>query len=84
MRIFWKRSSYTPGKGQYFGGCLHYRAQRPTREERTSDQHDAYSISAWLSRADQDGSLATFLNPSLTPPERTIARVEGWILGVLT
>ena len=23
-----------------------------------------------------------FLNPSLTAPERTTARVEGWILGV--
>jgi hypothetical protein len=25
------------------------------REERTSDQHDAYSVAAWLSRADRDG-----------------------------
>ncbi len=52
------------------------------REGRTSDQHDAYSIAAWLSRADRDGSLAGFLKPALTPPERTTARVEGWILGV--
>ncbi len=52
------------------------------RKERTSDQHDAYSIAAWLSRADQDGSLAAFLNPSLTASERTMAQVEGWILGV--
>ncbi len=52
------------------------------REERTSDQHDAYSIAAWLSHADRDGSLATFLNPSLTASERTMAQVEGWILGV--
>ncbi len=49
---------------------------------RTGDQHDAYSIAAWLSRADRDGRLAAFLNPSLTPPERTTAQVEGWILGV--
>ncbi len=52
------------------------------REGRTGDQHDAYSIAAWLSRADPDGRLAAFLNPSLTPPERTTAQVEGWILGV--
>ena len=52
------------------------------REGRTSDQHDAYSIAAWLSRADRDGSLAAFLKPNLTPPERTVAQVEGWILGV--
>ena len=52
------------------------------RADRTGDQHDAYSIAAWLSRADQDGSLATFLKPNLTPPERAVAQVEGWILGV--
>ena len=52
------------------------------REGRTSDQHDAYSIAAWLSRADRDGSLAAFLNPNLTPSERTMAQAEGWILGV--
>jgi hypothetical protein len=51
-------------------------------EDRTSDQHDAYSIAAWFSRADRDGSLAAFLKPNLTPPERTVAQVEGWILGV--
>ena len=52
------------------------------REGRTGDQHDAYSIAAWLSRADQDGCLAAFLKPDLTPPDRTLAQVEGWILGV--
>lgn len=51
-------------------------------EGRTGDQHDAFSIAAWLSRADRDGSLAAFLNPDLSPPERALARVEGWILGV--
>ena len=51
-------------------------------EGRTGDQHDAFSIAAWLSRADRDGSLSTFLKPNLTPPERTLAQVEGWILGV--
>lgn len=32
--------------------------------------------------ADRDGSLAAFLKPELTPPERALAKVEGWILGV--
>ena len=49
---------------------------------RTSDQHDAYSVAAWLRDADHDGRLDQFLNPELTPPERTVAGVEGWILGV--
>lgn len=52
------------------------------KEDRTGDQHDAYSVAAWLSRADKDGTLRSYLEPDLTPPERTIAQVEGWILGV--
>jgi hypothetical protein len=51
-------------------------------EDRTQDQHDAFSIAAFLSHADRDGSLDKMLSPSLTPPQRTIAGVEGWILGV--
>ncbi len=52
------------------------------KEDRTNDQHDAFSIAAFLSRADRDGSLAALLQPDLTPPERNVAQVEGWILGV--
>ena len=51
------------------------------REDRTPDQHDAFSIAARLSRTDSDGSLTSMLNPGLTPPEQAVARVEGWILG---
>jgi hypothetical protein len=51
-------------------------------EGRTGDQHDAYSIAVWLRQADHDGSLAAFLKPVLTPSERTVAHVEGWMLGV--
>jgi hypothetical protein len=52
------------------------------REDRDGHQQDAYSVAAWLRHSDMDGSLATFLSPSLTPSEQTTARVEGWILGV--
>jgi hypothetical protein len=31
----------------------------------------------------RDGSLPKFLNPSLLTGERAVARVEGWILGVM-
>jgi hypothetical protein len=41
-----------------------------------------YCIAAWLSRADQNGSLSALLKPNLAPPERAVAQVEGWILGV--
>ena len=52
------------------------------REGRTVDQHDAYSVAAWMRRSDLDGTLAGFLDPSLTPTERTVAQIEGWILGI--
>jgi len=52
------------------------------RGDRTADQHDAYSVAAWLRRADLDGSLAEFFEPSLTATERTRAQLEGWILGM--
>lgn len=52
------------------------------RQGRTPDQHDAYAIAAWMQSTDRDGRLAPFLKPDLSPPERTVAEVEGWILGV--
>lgn len=52
------------------------------RNDRTADQHDAYSAAEWLRRADRNGTLDEFLHPSLKPGERTVAEVEGWILDV--
>jgi hypothetical protein len=57
-------------------------SRRFVREARDEHQHDAFSIAAWLSHADRNGSLTTFLNPNLTLPERELAQIEGWILGV--
>lgn len=54
------------------------------RENRTSDQHDAWSIAEWMRRNDRNGHLAAFLEPGLIPPERTIAEIEGWILGTVS
>jgi hypothetical protein len=53
------------------------------QEDRTADQHDAYCVAAWLRQTDAGGRLADFMNPPLAPGERTVARVEGWILGVM-
>ena len=53
------------------------------RDDRTPDQHDAYSVAAWLQRADREGQLPALFAPSLTPAERLVADVEGWILGVM-
>lgn len=48
----------------------------------TSDQHDAFTIAAWLARTDQWGTLRAYLNPELSPEECNLAKVEGWIIGV--
>ena len=52
------------------------------QENRTPDQHDAYTVATWLQQSDRDGQLRAALQPALTPVERTLARVEGWIIGV--
>jgi hypothetical protein len=47
-------------------------------------QQDGFAIARALDRADSSGLLAGWLKPPLTPGERAIAEVEGWILGVDT
>jgi hypothetical protein len=51
-------------------------------EGRNPDQQDAYAAAEWMRRADGDGSLAAFLDPNLEPHVRTVAEIEGWILGI--
>jgi hypothetical protein len=52
------------------------------RDGRNNDQHDAYSVAAWMRSADLDGTLPEFFNPHLTAREREKAGIEGWILGI--
>lgn len=52
------------------------------KENRNGDQHDAFSVAAWMRRADLEGALPEFLGPSLVPEEQTAAQIEGWILGI--
>lgn len=57
--------------------------RRFRREGLDGDQQAAHAVGAWLWRADRDGSLAGFFSPPLNDSERDLARVEGWILGVV-
>lgn len=50
--------------------------------DRDSHQHDAYSVSRWMQRADAGDTLAGYFHPDLHPPERIQAQLEGWILGL--
>jgi hypothetical protein len=47
------------------------------------DEQAAFAVAAWLQRADMNGSLGSYFNPPLTPEEREVADIEGWILGVV-
>lgn len=58
-----------------------YSAAYP-REDRTPDQHDAFSIAVWLRDSDRSGALQDALRPALDPADLTAAAIEGWILGV--
>lgn len=53
------------------------------KEARNPDQHDAYSVAEWMRQTDLHGNLARYFRPSLEPGEEKIARIEGWILGVM-
>ena len=57
--------------------------RRFPRNGRDPDEHAAFAAAAWIQRADLNGSLGSFFNPHLTPDERDIAAIEGWILGVV-
>jgi len=57
--------------------------RRFDKEGRDGDCQAAYAAAAWLQRADLNGSLVRFLQPPLTPKERELAAIEGWILGVV-
>ena len=52
-------------------------------EDRDGDQHAAFSVAAWLRRADADDSLTGYFNPPLELKEQKQAEIEGWILGVI-
>ncbi|MCH7805822.1 MAG: hypothetical protein IH995_01575 [Proteobacteria bacterium] len=52
------------------------------RENRTQDQHDAFTIAEWLRREDNSDTLSGHFRPTLTEAEKKLAEIEGWILGV--
>ena len=52
------------------------------RDGRNSHQQDAYAAAEWMRRGDLDGGLERFFNPSLDAKEKSVAKIEGWILGV--
>lgn len=56
--------------------------RRYPREDRTTDEHDAWSVSRWLAEADHNALLPHYLDPPMDLATRSLAEREGWILGV--
>ncbi len=56
---------------------------RYPRADRTADQQDAYAVARWLQESDARDILASYFDPPLTADERSIADLEGWILGIV-
>jgi len=52
------------------------------QEGRSRDQHDAYSVAAWMRQSDLAGNLMDFFQLSLSTEEQEVAQIEGWILGI--
>lgn len=80
---FWPFDGWTPASGSSMIAEAYPRlwsAAYPT-DDRTPDQHDAYSIARWLQETDQLGEIIEML---AAPKPESIAKtalVEGWIMG---
>jgi hypothetical protein len=57
--------------------------RRVARDGRNADQQAAYAVAAWFQRADLNGWLGRYFDPPLDAKERAVAKVEGWIFGVV-
>lgn len=57
--------------------------RRYPQDGRTSDEHDAYAVAAWLRDMDSRGALGRYSHPPLTEAEKRVAQLEGWIFGAV-
>jgi hypothetical protein len=82
---FWPFDGWSPPRGRHVVAEVYpsILRRRFARADRTSDQQDAYAVAEWLRTRDGAGLLEAYFAPGLTPEERAIARVEGWVLGIL-
>ena len=56
--------------------------RRYPREGRTADEQDAYAAASGMAEMAARGALSTYFEPPLSAAERSVAALEGWILGV--
>ena len=82
---FWPFDCWTPPPGRSVIAEVYPSLWSKTFpiEDRTSDQHDAYSAARWMQETDAAGKLSAYFSTKLRPLEKTEATVEGWILGIV-
>ena len=82
--FFWPFDGWQPPSGVSVIAEVYpsiFRKRYP-KNERTVDEQDAYSVARWFEESARRGILDRYFDPQLTLPERRIAALEGWILGV--
>ena len=82
---FWPFDGWTPPPGRSVIAEVYpalWSRSFPS-EDRNPHQHDAYSAARWMQESDAVETLTNYFNPQLRPAERTLAQLEGWILGIV-
>jgi len=81
---FWPFDGWTPPDGKAVIAEVYpsiFRNRYP-RADRSVDEQDAFATARWMADMAARGALDGYFEPPLTPAERAIAELEGWILGV--
>ena len=81
---FWPFDGWTPTAGRSVIAEVYparWNRGFPT-DDRDPHQHDAYSVARWLREADADERILGHFHPNLSPAERTLVQLEGWLLGL--
>ncbi len=81
---FWPFDGWNPPPGRHVIAEVYPRLWSKLYEpdDRTGDQHDAYSVCRWMRDTDTANRLPEFLAPNLSADEIAAAKFEGWIPGV--
>lgn len=56
--------------------------RRYPRADRSTDEQDAWSVARWLAETAGNDLLSHYLKPPMNSETRSVAELEGWILGV--
>jgi hypothetical protein len=81
---FWPFDGWTPASGRSVIAEVYPALWSRTfpAEDRNPHQHDAYSVARWMQQSDATDTLPVYFHSELRPAELTLARLEGWILGL--